>query len=50
MAHAAELEAALLVANSPGREGPPEPAAAEPAEAPVAAAEAEVRRAPGLVL
>jgi hypothetical protein len=42
MAHAAELEAALLVASSPRHEGPPEPAAAEPAEAPVAAAEAEV--------
>jgi hypothetical protein len=42
MAHTAELEAALLAASSPGREGPPEPAAAEPAEAPVAAAEAEV--------
>jgi hypothetical protein len=42
MAHTAELEAALLAASSPGREGPPESAAAEPAEAPVAAAEAEV--------
>jgi hypothetical protein len=42
MAHTAELEAALLAANSPGCEGPPEPAAAEPAEAPVVTAEAEV--------
>jgi hypothetical protein len=42
MAHTAELEAALLAASSPGREGPPEPAAAEPAEAPVITAEAEV--------
>jgi hypothetical protein len=42
MAHAAELEAALLAASSPGREGPPEPTAAEPAKAPVVTAEAEV--------
>jgi hypothetical protein len=42
MAHAAELEAALLVASSPGREDPSEPAAAEPAEAPVVTDEAEV--------
>jgi hypothetical protein len=42
MAYAAELEAALLAASSPGREGPPEPAAVEPAEAPVVTAEAEV--------
>jgi hypothetical protein len=42
MAHAAELKVALLAAGSPGREGPPEPAAAAPAEAPVVAAEAEV--------
>jgi hypothetical protein len=41
-AHAAELEAALLAANSPGREGPTEPAAAAPTEAPVVTAEAEV--------
>jgi hypothetical protein len=41
-AHAAELEAALLAASSPGREGPTEPAAAAPAEAPVVTAEAEV--------
>jgi hypothetical protein len=41
-AHAAELEAALLAASSPGREGPMEPAAAAPAEAPVVVAEAEV--------
>jgi hypothetical protein len=43
--HAAELEAALLAASSPGREGPTEPAAAAaaaPTEAPVIAAEAEV--------
>jgi hypothetical protein len=50
MTHAMELEAALLAASSLGREGPPEPAAAEPAEAPVVTAEAEVGRAPGLVL
>jgi hypothetical protein len=42
MAHAAKLEAALLAASSPGREGPPEPAVAEPAETPVIIAEAEV--------
>jgi hypothetical protein len=42
MAHAAELEAALLAAGSPGREGPTEPAAAAPAEALVIAAEVEV--------
>jgi hypothetical protein len=41
-AHAAELEAALLAASSPGREGPTEPAAAVPAEFPVVVAEAEV--------
>jgi hypothetical protein len=40
--HAMELEAALLAASSPGREGPVEPAAAAPAEAPVVTAEAEV--------
>jgi hypothetical protein len=42
MVHATELEAALLAASSSGREGPPEPAAAAPAEAPVVTAEAEV--------
>jgi hypothetical protein len=42
MAHAAELEATLLAASSPGHEGPPEPAVAEPAETPVVTAEAEV--------
>jgi hypothetical protein len=42
VAHAAELEAALLAASSPGHEGPPEPAAAEPAETPVITAKAEV--------
>jgi hypothetical protein len=42
MAHAAELEAALLAASSPGHEAPLEPAADEPAEAPVVTAEAEV--------
>jgi hypothetical protein len=42
MAHAAELEAALLAASSPGREDPAEPAAAAPAEASVVTAEAEV--------
>jgi hypothetical protein len=42
MTHAAELEAALLAASSPGREDPAEPAAAAPAEAPVVTAEAEV--------
>jgi hypothetical protein len=42
MAHVAELEATLLAASSPGHEGPPEPAAAEPAETPVVTAEAEV--------
>jgi hypothetical protein len=41
-AHAAELEAALLAASSPGREDPAEPAAAAPAEASVVTAEAEV--------
>jgi hypothetical protein len=41
-AHAAELEAALLAASSPGCEGPTEPAAAAPSEAPVVTAEAEV--------
>jgi hypothetical protein len=44
-AHAAELEAVLLAASSPGREDPTEPAAAAvaaPAEAPVVAEEAEV--------
>jgi hypothetical protein len=41
-AHTAELEAALLAASSPGREGPTEPAAAVPAEAPVVTTEAEV--------
>jgi hypothetical protein len=43
--HAAELEAVLLAASSPGREDPAEPAAAAvtaPAEAPVVAEEAEV--------
>jgi hypothetical protein len=42
MAHVADLEATLLAAISPGREGPPEPAAAEPAETPVVTTEAEV--------
>jgi hypothetical protein len=42
VAHAAELEAALLAASSPGHEGPPEPTAAEPAETPVITAKAEV--------
>jgi hypothetical protein len=44
-AHVAELEAALLAASSPGREGPAEPtadAAAAPVEAPVVTEEAEV--------
>jgi hypothetical protein len=41
-AHAAELEATLLAANSPGREAPPEPAAAESTEPPVLSTEAEV--------
>jgi hypothetical protein len=41
-AHAVELEATLLAASSPGREGPTEPAAAAPAEAPIVVAEAEV--------
>jgi hypothetical protein len=50
MAHAAELEATLLAASSPGHEDPPELAAAEPAETPVVTAEAEVSGAPGLVL
>jgi hypothetical protein len=40
--HAAELEAALLAASSPGCEGPTESAAAAPAEDPVVVAEAEV--------
>jgi hypothetical protein len=42
VAHAVELEATLLATSSPGHEGPPEPAAAEPAETPVVTAEAEV--------
>jgi hypothetical protein len=42
MAHAAELNATLLAASSPGREAPPEPAAAEPAKTPVVTAETEV--------
>jgi hypothetical protein len=42
MVHAAELEATLLAASSPGREGPPKPAAAEPATTPVVTADAEV--------
>jgi hypothetical protein len=42
VAHAAELKAALLAANSLGREGPPEPAPAEPDETPVVTTEAEV--------
>jgi hypothetical protein len=42
MAHVAELETTLLAASSPGREGPPEPAAAEPAETPVVTTEAKV--------
>jgi hypothetical protein len=42
VAHAAELEATLLAASSPGHEAPPEPAAAEPAETPVVTAKAEV--------
>jgi hypothetical protein len=41
-AHAAELEAVLLAASSPGREDPAEPAAAALAEAPVVTKEAEV--------
>jgi hypothetical protein len=42
-AHAAELEATLLAASSPGHEAPPpEPAAAESTEFPVVATEAEV--------
>jgi hypothetical protein len=40
--HAAELEAALLAASSPGREGPTESAVAAPADDPVVVAEAEV--------
>jgi hypothetical protein len=40
--HATELEATLLAASSPGRETPPEPAAAESTEPPVIATEAEV--------
>jgi hypothetical protein len=40
--HAIELEATLLAASSPGREAPPEPAAAESTEPPVVAPEAEV--------
>jgi hypothetical protein len=42
MAHVAELEATLLAASSPGREGPPKPVAAEPAETPVVTTETEV--------
>jgi hypothetical protein len=42
MAHVTELEATLLAASSPGHEGPPEPAAAEPAETPVVTIEAKV--------
>jgi hypothetical protein len=42
MAHVAELEATLLAVNSPGHEGPPEPAAAKPAQTPVVTAEADV--------
>jgi hypothetical protein len=38
-AHVTELEATLLAANSPGREGPPEPTPAEPAETPVVTTE-----------
>jgi hypothetical protein len=41
-AHVAELEATLLAASSPGHEGPPEPAAAEPADTSVVTTEAEV--------
>jgi hypothetical protein len=41
-AHAAELEATQLAASSPGREAPPEPAAAESTEPPVVATGAEV--------
>jgi hypothetical protein len=41
-AHATELEATLLAVSSPGREVPPEPAAAESTEPPVVAVEAEV--------
>jgi hypothetical protein len=41
MAHVTELEATLLAASSPGREGPPEPATTEPAETPVVTTEAE---------
>jgi hypothetical protein len=46
-AHAAELDATLLAATSPVREGPTEPAAAAPAEDPVAVVEAEVSRGTG---
>jgi hypothetical protein len=42
MAHAAELDATLLTASSPGREAPLEPAAAEPTEPPVLTTEVEV--------
>jgi hypothetical protein len=42
MAHVLELEATLLTASSPWHKGPPEPAAAEPAETPVISTEAEV--------
>jgi hypothetical protein len=42
VAHAAELEATLLATSSPGREAPPEPAAAESTEPPVLTTEAEV--------
>jgi hypothetical protein len=44
-AHVAELEAALLAASSPGREGPAEPAAdaaVAPVEAPLVTEETEV--------
>jgi hypothetical protein len=40
--HAAELEATLLAASSPGREAPPEPAAVESTDPPVVATEDEV--------
>jgi hypothetical protein len=42
MEDVAELEATLLAASSPGHEGPPEPAAAKPAETPIITTEAEV--------
>jgi hypothetical protein len=42
MAHVAELEATLLATSSLGHEGPPEPAAAKPADTPVVTTEAEV--------